>query len=148
EGRELYREFTNWAVWVHVVTWGAIGGSALVTPWPWSVVLIALGVLIYVVLGGLLVTVHSDGVRVGLGHLRLLRAFIPFADVTRIESVTYRPLKEFGGWGLRGGKQKRAWTARGDRAVVLHTRDDRRIYIGSDEPSKLEGRIRTAMIAG
>lgn len=148
KGRELYREFTNWAAWVHVVVWGAIGASALVTPWPWSVIPLALGVLIYVVLGGLLVTVHSDGVRVGLGHLRLLGTFIPFADVERIESVTYRPLREFGGWGFRGSSAKRAWSARGDEAVVLHTRDDRRIYIGSDEPSKLEGRIRTAMSGG
>jgi hypothetical protein len=150
--RELYREFTGWAGWVYLLLWGSVGGSAIAA---WNagslaVALICLGTsaLIHVTLGGLLVTVETGGVRVGLGRMRLLRAYIPFGDVTGIESVTYRPLKEFGGWGLRGSRKKRAWTARGNQAVVLSTHDGRRIYIGSDEPSKLEGRIRNAMSVG
>ena len=150
--RELYREFTGWAGWVYLLLWGSIGGSAIAA---WSagspsvaISCLATSALIHVVVGGLLVTVETAGVRVGLGRMRLLRAYIPFEEVTRIESVTYQPLKEFGGWGLRGGKQKRAWTARGNRAVVLSTHGGRQIYIGSDEPSKLEGRIRNAMSVG
>lgn len=150
--RELYREFTGWAGWANLLVWGSVGGSA-VAAWAAGALSVALvclvsAVFIHVLIGGLLVTVEPAGVRVGLGRGRIFRAFIPFADVTGIESVTYRPLKEFGGWGMRGGKQKRAWTARGDQAVVLSTDDGRRIYIGSDEPSKLEGRIRNAMSVG
>jgi len=148
ERRELYREFTGWAAWVHVVVWGAIGASALVTPWPWWAVLLLLGGAIHVALGGLLVTVHSDGVRVGLGRLRLLGTFIPLSDITRVEPVTYQPLKEFGGWGFRGSREKRAWTARGNRALLLDTQDGRQIYIGSDDPRTLETRIRSAISVG
>jgi len=147
--RELYREFTSWAGWVYLVLWGAVGGSAIAAATAGSlwVALTCLGtaVLIQVLVGGLLVTIEPDGLRVGLGRLRLLRTFIEFSNIRELESVTYQPLREFGGWGLRGRGEKRAWTARGNEAVLLRTHDGRRIYIGSDEPAKLESRIRNAM---
>jgi hypothetical protein len=150
--RELYREFSGWAAWVYLLLWVSVGGSAVAAfsagQLPVALLCLLIYVLLHVLLGGLLVTVETAGVRVGLGRVRVFRAFIPFDTVTAVESVTYRPLKEFGGWGMRGGKQKRAWTARGNQAVVLSTRDGRRIYVGSDDASKLEGRIRNAMSLG
>lgn len=146
--RELYREYTPWAPWVYAVLWGAMGIPALASWSSLSVVLLLCAALLQVVFAGLLVTVERDGVRVGLGRARLFRTFIPFSEITRLESVTYKPLREFGGWGLRGGRDKRAWTARGDRAVVVHTEDERRIYIGSDDTKKLESRLRNAMSLG
>lgn len=148
-GRELYREFTGWAAWVYLLLWGAVGGSAVAAAASGSpgIALLTMGsaALIHVVFGGLLVTVETGGVRVGLGRARLLRTFIPFADVSEIESVTYKPLRDFGGWGLRGSKRKRVWSARGNRAVRLHLTDGRQVWVGSDEPDRLEGRIRNAM---
>jgi hypothetical protein len=155
---EMYREFTGWATWVYVLVWGATVGAVLPAMLDgdggaWLapdrlgllMLMVAMAGAIQLLFGGLLVTVHRDGVKVGLGRGRIFRTFIPFSDVVATEVVTYKPLREFGGWGLRGSRQKRAWTARGDRAVVLQTRDERRIYIGSDNPEKLEARIRTAM---
>jgi len=151
-GRELYREFTGWAPWVYILLWGAIGGSAFGAASAGSLWVGALSLgsaaLIHVVFGGLLVTVERDKIRVGLGRLRLLKTSIEFSNIRTLESVTYRPLKEFGGWGLRGRGEKRAWTARGNEAVLIRTRDGRRIYVGSDEPSKLEEHIRNAMSVG
>jgi len=150
--RELYREFTGWAPWVYLLLWGSVGGSAIGALLAGSAVAawICLGtaLAIHLAFGGLLVTLDTGGIRAGLGRFRLLRTSIPYSDVRLIESVTYKPLREFGGWGLRGGGEKRAWTARGNRAVLIRTRDGRRIYIGSDEPEKLEGRIRNAMSVG
>jgi hypothetical protein len=152
EGRELYREFTGWAPWVHVLLWGSVGGSALLALASGSpaaaVIALASAALVHVVFGGLLVTVETRGVRVGLGRLRLLRTWIGFDEITELETARYNPLGDFGGWGLRGGKEKRMWSARGDRAVVLHLRDGRQVWIGSDEPNRLEGRIRNAMGSG
>lgn len=158
EKAEMYREFTGWAPWVGILILVAVLGAVVpmvlregdgslmsmerVGP---LLIMAGAGGLIWILFGGLLVTVHRDGIRVGLGRARILGTFISFDDVVDTEVVTYKPLREFGGWGLRGSRQKRAWTARGDRAVVLHTRDERRIYIGSDNPEKLESRIRSAM---
>lgn len=159
--RELYREFTGWGTWVQVLLWGVVIGSALAVflgtgegeAWSdpgriWTAAgTIGLMGLIHWVFGGLLVIVHSSGIRVGLGKGWVFRTWIPLDEIESLKCVTYRPLREFGGWGLRGSRTKRAWTARGNRAVVLTMNDGRRIYIGSDDPARLEARIRMALAA-
>lgn len=159
--RELYREFTGWSAWIHLLLWGVIIGSALAVLFgtgegeAWSdpgrlsgaAGTIFLMGLIYWLFGGLLVIVYATEIRVGLGKGWIFKTWIPLQEIVSLECVTYRPLREFGGWGLRGSRTKRAWTARGNQAVVLSMRDGRRIYIGSDDPSRLEGRIRMAMAA-
>ncbi len=159
---EMYREFTGWAAWVYILLYGAIGLSTLpllmgiddAAAWStlerllWSGLLFSSAGVIHLLFGGLLVTVERDGVRVGLGKARLLKTFLPFQDIVSMEPVTYSPIKEFGGWGLRGMGKKKAWTARGNQALVFTLTDERRIYVGSDQPSKLESRVRHAMASG
>jgi len=97
------------------------------------------------VLGGLTVLVQETRIVMHLGTVRLVRRMVPLDSVVSLESVRYRPLLEFGGWGVRGAGQKKAWTARGDRAVVLGLEEDRKLYVGSDHPQRLEAAIRSAV---
>ena len=46
---------------------------------------------------------------------------------------------------MRGAGKKKAWTARGDRAVVIGLEEGRRLYVGSDHPKRLEEAIRGAV---
>ena len=70
-----------------------------------------------------------------------MKRSVPFADIVSTESVQYRPVAEFGGWGIRGMGKKKAWTARGNQAVVLTLANDRLLYVGSDRPEQLEEHI-------
>lgn len=157
--RELYRERTPWAAWVYLLLWGAMGSAAVGVaadrvpgggpgPLMGALAILLAGALIQLLFGGLTVVVESDGIRAGLGNGWIFRTRIALDDVESMEPVTYSPLREFGGWGLRGSSRKRAWTARGNRALVLTLRNGNRVYLGSDDPVKLENRIRMAMASG
>ena len=53
-------------------------------------------------------------------------------------AVTYSPLTEFGGWGIRwSAKGKTAWTTRGNRALRLELADGKVLYVGSDRPERI-----------
>lgn len=158
ESRELYRERTGWAWWVHVLVLGASGGALLgpladgnaSTMDPLHRALVVAGVvllvvLLYLFLGGLTVVLYPDRLRVGLGRGWPVGTDIPLAHIDGLESVEYRPLRDFGGWGVRGSRTRRIWSARGRQAVRLTLTDGRVVYIGSDEPRTLENRIRQAM---
>jgi hypothetical protein len=82
-------------------------------------------------------TVYRDRIVVRFGWTNLVRFTIPLAEVKSCRPVTYRPLLEFGGWGIRlGWKGRRAYSMRGNRAAeVVTTR--RTILIGSDVPEQL-----------
>jgi hypothetical protein len=82
-------------------------------------------------------TVYGDRIVVQYGWVRLVRITIPLSEVQSCRPVTYRPMREFGGWGIRrdwGGRK--AYTARGNQAAELVT-TKRTILIGSAMPDQL-----------
>ena len=111
----------------------------------WLIVFAILGSVggVATALGGLTVAVQETRVFVHLGRVPLIRTAVPFAQIVDCAAVEYRPIAEFGGWGLRGTKQRRMWSARGNRAVRLDLADGRVVFLGSDHPQRLEERIRT-----
>ena len=68
-------------------------------------------------------------------HLSFLR--IPLDDVIRCEAVTYRPVQDYGGWGIKGGRGSRAYNASGNRGVRLDYADGTHLLIGSQRPDEL-----------
>jgi len=94
------------------------------------------------ILGGLTVRVQETRLLLHLGSVPLVRKTVPFDEIESLESVVYSPIREFGGWGVRGFGKRRAWTARGNRAVRLVLTGGRELLVGSDHPHRLEERIR------
>lgn len=157
--RPAYVERTPLAAWVYALLWGLLilGAYSVLAGWDtdlpapgrWLVAasILASGALVHLLLVGLTVRVFDDRIVVSIGWLGIIRTTVPLDDVEAVEPVTYRPIREFGGWGVRGWGKKRAWTARGDQAVILWLTGDRRLYVGSDRPLRLAERIRRAMEA-
>ena len=152
----MYSESWPLAMWARVLAWGATAGvgflmilnppegSSPPVRWAFALGLSALGFVFERVLGGITVDVHATHVQLYLGRRGPIRKRVPLTRVVRVEPVRYRPLREFGGWGLRGFGKRQAWTARGDQAVVLHLDDGTELFIGSDHPQRLAERIEHA----
>ncbi len=80
----------------------------------------------------------DTGVIVTFGALfPLYRRRIAIADIASAEAVTYSPLAEYGGWGIKGWGRNIALNARGNRGVRLILRGSRRVLIGSQRPEML-----------
>ena len=69
--------------------------------------------------------------------LPLYRRRIALQEVASAEAVTYAPLADYGGWGIRGWGRSIALNARGNRGVRLTLFDGRRILVGSQQPEEL-----------
>jgi hypothetical protein len=159
--REVYREESGWPVWIYLILAVSLVGSlaAVLGDRGWSGIsdpdlLFAAGVmallyvLIWLFLMGLTVVLRTDVLEVGLGRGWPIRTRIPLDQIVGMESVTYSPLGDFGGWGVRGTRERRAWTARGNRALKLTLSDGREVFVGSEHPERLEERIRGLGRAG
>ena len=90
-------------------------------------------------------TVRNDGL-----HIRfypLIRRLIRFDDIERSEVRTYKPVREYGGWGIRGGLGKAggAYNVSGNRGVQLELTNGKRLLIGSQQPEKLAQAIEIEM---
>lgn len=87
--------------------------------------------------------VRSDGlyIRCIPFHSRP-RRFEP-RDLAESYVRRYRPILEYGGWGIRYGLKGRAYNVSGNHGVQLVLNDGKRILIGSSRPAELEAAIHT-----
>lgn len=70
-------------------------------------------------------------------------------NVVAAESISYRPLREYGGWGIKGwSRRKIAYNVRGDRGALLTRADGRTVLIGSQRPDGLAAAIRHGLSTG
>ena len=114
---------------------------------PWVVALI---VAVVVLLGALVLmrlstTVTGDAISIRYGVL--YRTTIPLAEVARAEAVEYAPIREYGGWGIRGSSRRRAVNARGNQGVLLTRADGTTLLVGSQRPRDLLEALARAGVA-
>jgi len=64
---------------------------------------------------------------------------IPIRDIRSAEPRTYRPIREYGGWGIRMGVlgYGKAYNAHGNRGVQLVLENGDKLLIGSQKPEDL-----------
>lgn len=79
--------------------------------------------------------ISSDFIQVSLKPFG--KAKIPLAEVVAIDTVHYRPVRDFGGWGIRRGLGGVCYTIQGERALKLTLSDGRIFFIGSGDVEDL-----------
>lgn len=111
----------------------------------------ALGMTLWLVLvtaaanwAALTTSLEPDGLRLRFGPFGRPR-LIPFADVRAAESLTLRPIRDFGGWGPRPGLGGQALTVYGSGAVLLTLASGERLFIGTQRAVELASKLRTCM---
>jgi hypothetical protein len=76
------------------------------------------------------------------GHHRIIR----LEEIKSAEVREYRPLRDYGGWGIRySAKQGMAYNVSGTKGVQLELTSGKRILIGSQEPDRLANTLRDAL---
>jgi hypothetical protein len=90
----------------------------------------------------LVTEVRRDGLFIRLQPLHRVERRIPFEEAIRLEAVSYSPLREYGGWGLRRGRSGPAYSAWGDRGVLLTFADGRTVLLGSQRAEQLAAALR------
>lgn len=95
-------------------------------------------VLLSLFLAAKLVTeVRSDGLYIRYFPFHLRMHNIPLENLDKVEPITYSPLGDYGGWGIRFGKNGRAYNPTGNRGVKLTYANGSHILIGSQRPHEL-----------
>ena len=85
-------------------------------------------------------------VRVWFGWVPVYRRALPLGDIRRVELVTFRPIADYGFWGVRSGRDgDRALDRRGNRGVRLELADGSFLVIGSQRPDELALAIESAL---
>lgn len=106
---------------------------------------IGVGLPVLVALARLRVDVYED--RVVIRYRPFTTRTISFDQVVSAEAVTYRPVREYGGWGIKGwSRRKVAYNMAGNRGVLITLTDARTVLIGSACAEDLAAAITPGLI--
>ena len=84
----------------------------------------------------LVTEVYDDFIRVQMLWMWVPKR-IPFRDIKTAQAVTYRPILEYGGWGIRRGTNGWAYNISGNRGVRLQYQNGKTFLIGSRRAEEL-----------
>ena len=109
-----------------------------------SAFIVALMLLLMVLVVRMTLTVQVQGSGHYIRYWPVIRRFIPWDRIDFYEAVTYHPILEYGGWGIRGFRGNMAYNVSGNQGVRLLIADQRKLLIGSQQPERLAEAIRMA----
>ncbi len=123
-------------------------------PAPDSVLLLiwlvfGIGFPLFFALLSLTVEVRRSGLYYRFFPLHLSFRRIGWDEADTVEAKEYRPLLEFGGWGIRyGGGGRRAYSVGGNRGVEFRLKNGKRVLFGSQRPEEFSRAVGEAMHRG
>ena len=62
---------------------------------------------------------------------------IAWRSVSKCEVVTYQPVSQYGGWGIRAGKNGKVFSVSGNRGLQIVLRTGERLLIGTTKANEL-----------
>jgi len=151
-----YEETVSFHPAVQILYLGGVGlavwGQLTAAPsMPWIPVLVCVFLIgLPLMFGRLLIRIDASQVLTAeFGYLGWPIQRIPLANITRASVISYRPIRQFGGWGIRAGRldgeQTSVYTVRGTSGVLLELSHEQRIsgwrtkrfLLGTAEPERL-----------
>lgn len=159
----IYREeqrFNQWWLWlliyglVALMWWGFFQQIILGQPWgtnpgpDWLVWLLwlLLGVGLPALFHIMKLVVEVRPNQVDIHYRPFINRSIAILEIDHLKARTYKPIQEYGGWGIKGwSKQRIAYNTSGNRGVELTLHDGRTVMLGSQQPEELALAIESQM---
>jgi hypothetical protein len=107
--------------------------------------LLILGVDLLIYTSRLVTEVRQDGLTVQFVPFHGSVQKIQMENLAGHESVKIHALREYGGWGIRYGKNSKAYLVRGEEGVRLTYTNGRSLFIGSQKPAELDSAIQSLL---
>jgi hypothetical protein len=97
---------------------------------------LAIAILVYIM--HLDIRVTRKGLSLQFFPFHLKPRALDLDKTISIEAVTYAPIGEYGGWGLRYVKNGRAYNVGGNRGVRIDYENGKHVLLGSERAEELE----------
>ncbi len=67
---------------------------------------------------------------------------IAWDQIDHYEVIQYKPLIDYGGWGIRYGRGKKAYNIRGNKGLQIYMKTGKNLLIGTQKEKELEEFLR------
>ena len=81
--------------------------------------------------------IDKDGIYVRFFPFQFIRKKFAWAEISKLYLRQYRPIVEYGGWGIRCGGNGKAYNVSGNMGVQLEFISGEKLLIGTNKPKEL-----------
>ncbi len=79
----------------------------------------------------LFVALDQTGIRFRFPPMLRKWKTIPVTEIERFEVRQYRPVFEYGGWGIKGSSKNKAYNVKGNIGLQLHLNNGKKVLLGT-----------------
>jgi|SRR5690606_5898190 len=87
--------------------------------------------------------IDNEGITVKFIPLGFSKKFFSWKEIDKCFLRKYKPLVEYGGYGIRGIGRKKAYNVSGNIGIQIVTRDNKSFLIGTMQPEEAQAVIKT-----
>ncbi|MGY5850316.1 hypothetical protein [Salegentibacter sp. F14] len=80
--------------------------------------------------------IDSSGIWVYWKPFTFLHRQYSWQEINQCYVRTYKPIQEYGGWGLRGVGRNKAWNISGNSGIQIVEKSGKKFLIGTQQPEK------------
>jgi len=91
----------------------------------------------------LVTEINRDAIRYRFYPFILRDRFIYWQDIEKAYVRQYKPMIEYGGWGIRYGFNGKALNIKGNKGLQLELKNGKKLLLGTQKPEELEELLRT-----
>ena len=137
---EENQKFTQWWVWV-LLLW--VSYSLAISINNRFSLLIALLIPILFYLLELRIKVSKEGLYYRFFPFHYKSYYIKTNEIEKIEALKYRPVGDYGGWGIRYGFKGKCYNVKGNLGVKVFLKNGSYILFGSQKHEELEKSLKS-----
>lgn len=149
------QRFRQWWIWILVLISPASLLWVILKQGTLDIYLIALtfilglAISLFVYTTGLDTEVNENGVYIRFRPFHRKWRSFEFATIQKVEAISYNPIRDYGGWGIRYGRKGKgkAYNVSGNKGVLLTIRDGAKVLIGSRDAKILAQTINRNFMA-
>jgi hypothetical protein len=86
----------------------------------------------------LLVEITQNEIRFRFPPLSYKWKSINRIEIERFEVRTYKPVWEYGGWGIKGSTRNRAYNVKGNIGLQLYLKDSKKVLFGTQQKQAIQ----------
>lgn len=103
--------------------------------------------LVLLIMSGAFLLLMNIQLQTRIDHKGVHYRFIPFLNKWRIipkeniqsiNLITFSPISDFGGWGMKGNRTTKAYSIIGDQGILIDVGEKKKIMLGTKKTAELE----------
>jgi len=140
EVQHFWQQPLAWLVWVicAVVLCSLNFADLIEETFAIIAIVFVLAIMLLVFFTTLTTEIGNEGISYRMWPFHKKSRLIAWSDIEHAEVRQYKPIREYGGWGIRIGLRGRAYNIKGNMGLQIRLTSGQNILLGTQRPDEIE----------